>query len=116
MAFEELGGNRHFCDDYKKILICTKLWPKQGFTIAGDGNRTHMTSLEGWSFTTKLRPRICPILPEKSRIVKSNPIKKKGESVPIKPALIKVSRKPYHPKEVQTQSRPIELMAIQFIL
>jgi hypothetical protein len=30
--------------------------------------------------------------------------------------LIKVSRKPYHPKEVQTQSRPIELMAIQFIL
>jgi hypothetical protein len=24
---------------------------------AGDGNRTHVTSLEGWSFTIKLRPR-----------------------------------------------------------
>ncbi len=24
---------------------------------AGDGNRTHMTSLEGWSFTTKLHPQ-----------------------------------------------------------
>jgi hypothetical protein len=23
---------------------------------AGDGNRTHMTSLEGWGFTIKLRP------------------------------------------------------------
>jgi hypothetical protein len=23
---------------------------------AGDGNRTHMASLEGWSFTTKLHP------------------------------------------------------------
>ena len=25
---------------------------------AGDGNRTHMTSLEGWSFTIKLHPRV----------------------------------------------------------
>ena len=24
---------------------------------AGDGNRTHVTSLEGWSFTIKLYPR-----------------------------------------------------------
>ena len=24
---------------------------------AGDGNRTHMTSLEGWGFTIKLHPR-----------------------------------------------------------
>ena len=24
---------------------------------AGDGNRTHITSLEGWSFATKLHPR-----------------------------------------------------------
>jgi hypothetical protein len=23
---------------------------------AGDGNRTHIASLEGWSFTTKLHP------------------------------------------------------------
>ena len=26
-------------------------------TKAGDGNRTHMTSLEGWGFTIKLRPQ-----------------------------------------------------------
>ncbi len=26
---------------------------------AGDGNRTHMTSLEGWGFTIKLRPQTC---------------------------------------------------------
>ena len=25
--------------------------------LAGDGNRTHMTSLEGWGFTIKLRPQ-----------------------------------------------------------
>ena len=25
---------------------------------AGDGNRTHMTSLEGWGFTIKLRPQV----------------------------------------------------------
>ena len=24
---------------------------------AGDGDRTHVASLEGWGFTTKLRPR-----------------------------------------------------------
>src|SRR5687768_8970462 len=24
---------------------------------AGDGNRTHMASLEGWNFTTKLHPQ-----------------------------------------------------------
>ncbi len=26
------------------------------FDGAGDGNRTHIASLEGWSFTTKLHP------------------------------------------------------------
>ena len=26
---------------------------------AGDGNRTHTTSLEGWNSTTKLHPHIC---------------------------------------------------------
>ena len=25
---------------------------------AGDGNRTHMASLEGWSFTIKLHPQV----------------------------------------------------------
>jgi hypothetical protein len=25
---------------------------------AGDGNRTHVASLEGWSFTIKLHPQI----------------------------------------------------------
>ena len=27
---------------------------------AGDENRTHATSLEGWSSTTELRPRFAP--------------------------------------------------------
>src|SRR5437667_10786251 len=31
--------------------------PKGG---AGDGNRTHLTSLEGWRITTMLRPRNAP--------------------------------------------------------
>ena len=26
------------------------------YNKAGDGNRTHLTSLEGWCFTTKLHP------------------------------------------------------------
>ena len=26
---------------------------------AGDGNRTHMTSLEGWGFAIKLHPHKC---------------------------------------------------------
>ena len=33
-------------------------WPTQGSEDgAGDGNRTRVTSLEGWSFTTKQHPR-----------------------------------------------------------
>ena len=31
---------------------------------AGDGNRTHVTSLEGWSFTIKLHPQKCLIIPK----------------------------------------------------
>lgn len=27
---------------------------------AGDGNRTHATSLEGWSSTIELHPQLCP--------------------------------------------------------
>jgi hypothetical protein len=30
---------------------------KVRFFLAGDGNRTHVTSLEGWSSTTELHPR-----------------------------------------------------------
>ena len=26
---------------------------------AGDGNRTHVTSLEGWNSTIELHPRVC---------------------------------------------------------
>ena len=33
---------------YKRIIIG-----------AGDGNRTHVTSLEGWNSTAKLHPHIC---------------------------------------------------------
>ena len=40
--------------------IRTRLRPEanpKGKIGAGDGNRTHIASLEGWSFTTKLHPR-----------------------------------------------------------
>ena len=30
------------------------------FKRAGDGNRTHVSSLEGWCSTTELHPRILP--------------------------------------------------------
>jgi hypothetical protein len=33
-------------------------WPELGFRVgAGEGNRTLMTSLEGWGSTIELRPR-----------------------------------------------------------
>ena len=32
---------------------------------AGDENRTHMTSLEGWGFTIKLRPQLNRGFPKK---------------------------------------------------
>ena len=35
---------------------------KRNFKIgAGDGNRTHATSLEGWGSTVELHPLICPL-------------------------------------------------------
>src|SRR5215471_16848002 len=36
-----------------------RIFPKTGHQIsrAGDGNRTHVASLEGWSSTIELRPR-----------------------------------------------------------
>ena len=40
----------------RKPLI---LWELTGFG-AGDGNRTHVASLEGWSSTTELHPRASP--------------------------------------------------------
>jgi hypothetical protein len=33
-----------------------------GMEEAGDGNRTHMTSLEGWGFTIKLHPHTLDIV------------------------------------------------------
>ena len=33
---------------------------KKGNKKAGDGNRTHISSLEGWCSTTELHPRILP--------------------------------------------------------
>ena len=32
--------------------------PRQQFTGAGDGNRTHVTSLEGWGSTIELHPHV----------------------------------------------------------
>ena len=32
--------------------------PRQQFTGAGDGNRTHVTSLEGWGSTIELHPQV----------------------------------------------------------
>jgi hypothetical protein len=37
-------------------MAAAKLLEKIEIETAGDGNRTHITSLEGWSFTIKLRP------------------------------------------------------------
>ena len=34
---------------------------------AGDGNRTHVASLEGWGFATKLRPLAGSIIPRRRR-------------------------------------------------
>ena len=49
-----------------KIVLQNKIpieWPIKpfygNFDGAGDGNRTHTTSLEGWSSTTKLHLQIC---------------------------------------------------------
>jgi hypothetical protein len=39
-------------------LIIPLTWA--GITRAGDGNRTRMTSLEGWSSTIELRPQQPP--------------------------------------------------------
>ena len=35
---------------------------KTGNKKAGDGNRTHVSSLEGWCSTIELHPRICSFL------------------------------------------------------
>ena len=37
---------------------CAEAYVSHLFGKAGDENRTHMASLEGWSFTIKLRPLI----------------------------------------------------------
>ncbi len=37
------------------LFLGEELW--KGENGAGDENRTHVTSLEGWSYTIELRPR-----------------------------------------------------------
>ncbi len=37
--------------------ICLRIYLRQDDDGAGDGNRTHATSLEGWSSTIELRPQ-----------------------------------------------------------
>ena len=44
------SASQELCD-----LLATRLGRKSG---AGEGNRTLVASLEGWSFTTKLHPQI----------------------------------------------------------
>ena len=41
------------CPDKKTLGFCLRL-----FVRAGDGNRTHISSLEGWCSTTELHPHI----------------------------------------------------------
>ena len=43
------SASQELCD-----LLVTRLGGKSG---AGEGNRTLVASLEGWSFTTKLHPQ-----------------------------------------------------------
>ncbi len=43
------SASQELCD-----LLVTRLGRKSG---AGEGNRTLVASLEGWSFTTKLHPQ-----------------------------------------------------------
>ena len=43
------SASQELCD-----LLATRLGRKSG---AGEGNRTLVASLEGWSFTTKLHPQ-----------------------------------------------------------
>ena len=41
----------------KRYRARTVFAKSEGITGAGEGNRTPIASLEGWSFTTKLHPR-----------------------------------------------------------
>ncbi len=43
--------------DLGKVLPYHWATPAKRDSGAGDGNRTHVISLEGWSFTIKLRPQ-----------------------------------------------------------
>jgi hypothetical protein len=40
--------------NYRSVRIRKQAIQKK----AGDGNRTHLASLEGWCFTTKLHPHL----------------------------------------------------------
>ncbi|CCQ95458.1 hypothetical protein CULT_2640004 [[Clostridium] ultunense Esp] len=46
--------------DNKKAVLIDCLVKNNG---AGDGNRTHATSLEGWSSTIELRPHVLCFIP-----------------------------------------------------
>ena len=54
-----------------KITLAASRPPKSG---AGDGNRTHVISLEGWSSTIELHPHIYFIYDSKSVITLSDEI------------------------------------------
>lgn len=46
-----------FAIDPSSEAIMAVLVGKAPFIRAGSGNRTHMASVEGWNFTTKLYPQ-----------------------------------------------------------
>ena len=45
----------------RQMLYPTELQAQIGIDGAGDGNRTHTTSLEGWGSTTELHPHIAEL-------------------------------------------------------
>ena len=55
-----LDEQSSFSIDGLKQDLCERKIEKCQLTGAGDGNRTRMTSLEGWSSTIELRPQQPP--------------------------------------------------------
>ncbi len=50
-------------------------------TGAGDGNRTHVTSLEGWGSTIELHPQAQDIIPQKKPAVKNRFCHRRAKSL-----------------------------------
>ena len=61
------------CIEGIKLIICSSL---RYFREAGDGNRTHVSSLEGWCSTIELHPHIfCPVwITRTNKIITENSV------------------------------------------